>query len=446
MPVADWLRRNPRHAPKVWMLLGFMPFGLGILPGGIRLYMAIISWEWSGHVKGMEFSLLDALALAIYFGLPRTRHSLPFLFSMALYFLATVLSAIDAAVPMAALFYSWQLARMFLVYAVVAKGSSEDPRVIPAILKGMAVALIAEAGIAIWERFHLEMLQATGTVGHQNLLGLMSHFTVFPLFALLLAGKRGWLPVAGVLAGLVIEVLTTSRATVGLAGGGYAAVFMLSALRQWTSRKALILAVGLAAVSVAVPLALASFETRFATDEAPDDYDERAAFTRAAEMIISDHPLFGAGANNYVVVANTGNYNARAGVALRAESLGTNVHNIYLLIAAETGYFGLAAFVLLLAQTLAVAFFCGLRHRADIGSDLMIGFGAAMLVIYVHSAFEWIFITFNAQYSFAIELGMVAGLAQQLGYWRRRPQPQPRQAALSGPGGEAWGLTQRTLK
>jgi hypothetical protein len=89
------------------------------------------------------------------------------------------------------------------------------------------------------------------------------------------------------------------------------------------------------------------------------------------------------------------------------------------LVAAETGYFGLATFVILLMPPLIVAFSCGLRHAGDVRGDLLIGLGVALLAVYVHSFEEWIFVTFDAQYEFAIEIGMVAGLARELGYWRR---------------------------
>ena len=42
-----------------------------------------------------------------------------------------------------------------------------------------------------------------------------------------------------------------------------------------------------------------------------------------------------------------------------------NVHNIYYLVAAETGYIGLIAFVWLLLQPLIVAFRCGWRNPRD---------------------------------------------------------------------------------
>ncbi len=395
--------------------MGFLPFGVG----AFHLYMAAISWPgWPGYVKGTEISLLDLLALALYLSFPRSGSALPFRLSMALYFVAVLLSAFQAPIPTAALFYVWQIARMFLVYTAVCK-ACVDERVAPALLTGMTIGLCFEACDAIWERFGLGILQAGGTLGHQNFLGLMSHFVTFPCLALLLAGERGWLPIVAPLAGVFIAVLTVSRGTIGLVGVGYVGIFILSAVRRWTPRKALLLVAGLAAAGILAPFILSSFNERFGEQPAQQgNYDERAAFEKAAELMISDHPL-GVGANYYVVAANTEGYNSRAKVAYIIGSDSANVHNIYYLVAAETGYFGLFAFIVMLLQPLIVAFRCGWRNRGDRRGDLLLGFGVALLMIYIHSYFEWIFITFQAQYMFALDAGLVAGLATQLGYWRR---------------------------
>jgi O-antigen ligase len=432
MLLSWWLRREPNSVTKILMLMGFLPFALNLdLP--FRLYMATISWpDWPGYVKGAEFSVLDAIALALYFGLPGARHPLPFRISMALYFVAALLSVFQASVPLGTLFYPWQLARMFLVYAAVARACSQ-PRGAPALLMGMVAGLTLQAGIAFWERFGLGIVQSGGTV-HQNLLGVMSHFVVFPLFALLLAGRRGWLPVTGPLIGLAVEVLTTSRATIGLALFAYATMFALSVLRRWTFRKAQVLLFGVLCVVAITPLVVMSFDRRFAA-EAPSNYDERAAFQRAASMMISDHPM-GVGANQYVLVANVGGYDAVAGVAPTPGSLSTNVHNLYLLAAAETGYLGLIMLVLLLLRPMMAAFLCSWRHRGDQRGELLLGLGVALLTVYLHSFFEWIFVTFQAQYLFALDLGLVAGLTQQLGYWRHTGHSRIHffQGARLGPG------------
>ena len=271
-----------------------------------------------------------------------------------------------------------------------------------------------EAVLAIWERFVLGVLQTPGTFGHQNFLGMVSQFVLFPFLSLLLAGKYGRLPLIVSIAAAVIAVLTTSRAAVGLDVFGCSVLFVFSAMRHWTSRKATIALAGVVGMMMLSPFALSSFDTRFAEAPQLGSYDERSALETAASMMLSDHPM-GIGANNYVMVANIDGYNTRAGVAWTSGS--AFVHNVYWLVAAETGYLGLFAFLAMLLGPLLAAFRCGWRHRTDYRGDLLLGFGVALLVVYVHSLFEWIFVTFPFQYMLALTVGAVAGLGQQLGYW-----------------------------
>jgi O-Antigen ligase len=406
----------------VWMLVGLLPFVLAAAPG---LDIALMSLPlWPGFAKGAEISALDVIALALYLSLPRAKSPLPFRFAMAIYFMAVLLSAFQAQVPVATLFYLWQLARVFLLYAVVTR-ACVDERVPAALLTGMTLGLCFQAGSVVWQRFGLGVLQAGGTMGHQNLLGLMSHFAVFPLFALLLAGERGWQTAIAPLAGSLIAVLTASRATLGLAGAGYAFVFMLSILRGWTPRKAMVALLAGVVVAALSPIAISSLERRFANLAQAEHYDERAAFEKAAVMMFSDHPM-GVGANNYVVVANGSGYLERAGVAWNTGSRGTSVHNAYWLAAAETGYLGVAVIVFLLLRPLTVAFICGWRNPNDRRGDLLLGLGTSLLLVAVHSLFEWGLFLSSVQYSCAMIMGMVAGLAQQLGYWRSARAYGPR--------------------
>lgn len=444
IPLSTWLRRNPHWTPLAWMLIGFLPFFLHFF----HLYMSVVyygDWPgyvigvapppgnigWPGYVKGAEISILDILVLALYLNLPRARHPLPFRLSMALYFLAVLLSTFQAEVPKTALFYSWQLARMFLVYSVVARACA-DPRVVSAILKGMAAALIVQACVVIWQRLGLGIFRTPGTFVHENLLGVMSEFVIFPFIALLVTGRSGWLPLAVTLAGGIVTVMTVSRGAIVLAGLGFIATFLLLAMRNWTSRKAVILLIGGAALLLIAPLALSSIEQRGLSNLSLDL--ERALLNREAAAILADHPL-GVGANQYVVVANEG-YREEAGQYRQQIGRGSTiyyviVHNAYRLVAAETGYLGLITFVLLLARPLIVAFRSPWRNRGDQRGDLLLGLGVALLVVYIHCYFEWNFLTFEPQYMFMLELGLVAGVAQQLGYWH---YPSRQNARLRGTG------------
>jgi hypothetical protein len=49
---------------------------------------------------------------------------------------------------------------------------------------------------------------------------------------------------------------------------------------------------------------------------------------------------------------------------------------------------------------------------------MLLGLGVTLLVIGLHNAYEWVFLVYNVQYLFGITAGLVAGLAEQLGYWR----------------------------
>ena len=310
LPLSGWLRKNPHYMTKLWTLMGILPFALEPL----HLYMAIVAWPlWPGFVKGLEVTAIDIIAITIYMSLSRARNPLPFRVAMGAYLLAVLLSVFQTVLPEAALFYPFQLCRMFLLFAVVTRACA-DKRVALSLLKGMAIGISIEACVVIGQRFVLGEFQSAGTFAHQNTLGMVSHFIVFPFFALLLAGKRGWEPPVVPIAGVVIALLTVSRATLGLGGLGYVTVFAFSALRSWTLRKGMLALVGLIAIGLLAPLALSSLETRFSNSPTSADYDERGAFENAAAAILSDHPM-GIGANNYVVIANTQGYNQRAGVA-----------------------------------------------------------------------------------------------------------------------------------
>jgi O-antigen ligase len=420
IPLSGWLRHNPRQRLNLWMLLGFLPFVVDYL----HLYMAIDSNPlWGGYVKGVEVSGLDLIAAVLYLSVPGTGQSTPFRFSMALYFLATVLSAFQAFVPTASLYYSWQLARMFLMYATVTKGCI-DPKATWALMKGMGAALVMEACLVIWQRFGQGLVQTGGTVGHQNLLGLMSHMVILPFFALLLAGRRGPVPVAIVLVGAFIDISTASRGVIGFSAAGFLAVFSVSAAGRWTPRKTRALLIGALAMAVIVPAVIVSFEGRF--NEVPlteDVYDEREAYKAAATMMISDHPM-GIGANSFAVIGNMGHYYDSGDVVAVASSRAGNVHNIYYLVTAETGYIGLITLLVFFISPVVVAFRCGWRNLRDDRGNLLIGFGVALLTVYFHSWLEWSLATFPAEYLLAMTMGLVAANARALEYWGRVKLPE----------------------
>jgi O-antigen ligase len=418
LPLTAVLRRYPRMAPFFWVLIGALPFAQSKLS---VFGISVVAWpDWPGFVKGAQISALDLIAIAVYLSLPAQKVSIPFKIVGPLYLATVVLSALQAEEPQATMFYTVQLVRVFFFYLVVLKGMMASKRFPLALMTGMALGLMAQAGIVVGQKL-MGALQPAGTFGHQNLLGMVSHLVVFPLFALLLAGYRSWQSIGGPFAGAIIAVLTASRATIGLAGVGYAVLYSISTFRRRTLWKSLIGVGGAVFVVILAQVALATLANRFSGNPLDGHYDERVAFERAADAILDDHP-FGIGANNYSYFSTTQGYSAEALVATLDLTKSPHVHNTYKLAAAETGYLGLATLMLLLLRVLVVAFRAGWRstRRGDPRGELLLGFATALLVVYLHCNFEWIFFTTQVQYLMALDVGMIAGLATQLNYWPRR--------------------------
>ena len=137
------------------------------------------------------------------------------------------------------------------------------------------------------------------------------------------------------------------------------------------------------------PLVVSSFEQRFSSSSDLQSSIFEGDLTRdqmedAARLMLADHPM-GIGANHYVAAANNLGYNQKSG--LTWANFGAYVHNAYLLVAAETGYLGLAAFAFLLLRPLMVAFICSWRNRRDKRGDLLLGLGVGLLTVYLHTFF-----------------------------------------------------------
>ncbi|MEO8456053.1 MAG: hypothetical protein ABI454_12930, partial [Sphingomicrobium sp.] len=112
----------------------------------------------------------------------------------------------------------------------------------------------------------------------------------------------------------------------------------------------------------------------------------------------------------YVVVANTGGYSARAGVAWNEANRAAPVHDTYYLITAETGFLGLIGLISILASFIAVGLRCFRRHIPDERGELVPGLLATMVLVAIHINFEFVFMHFVLHYLFAITAGMLVAV------------------------------------
>jgi len=252
---------------------------------------------------------------------------------------------------------------------LAALGLAWPPRVRP---EYGGAPVIENAAGALWMRVY-------GTLPHPNVLaGALLVLAAGVSERYLVTGRRRWLTVAA-LAGAAL-LLAFSRAA--WVGAGVMAVIGL----LWSGRyhpavgprfRRLVLALGLAAAAAALPLlpwllARVTVGDTATTIETRSVY-ERVTLTADSLALIWSHPLVGVGAGHFAV----------ANMATGSQSAAEPVHNLLLLITAETGLGGGAA-------ALALAGAVGRRlwqrrRRAEVAEAM---WGLALLGVLVTGLFD----------------------------------------------------------
>lgn len=391
--------------------LKYAAFALGLLPlvtNSWDLYFATISFSgWQGPVRGIELAAVDFLALAILFATYRHGERPRPLWPWIAYAAAVFLTVPLAEHWVAAFAYFWQLLRVILMFAAAYKVSALIGTMNP-FLKGLFLGLTFQAVLALLQVAQGDV-RAAGSLGGPNTLGLVAHFALYPALAVALGGNRGWWPIIGIVSAATIAILAASRAAAGFAAIGIALTIVLSIAKGASTRKSVAASLAIFAALIAAPIAIDRIQSRADGGTFAGSNQERAAFNRAAWMIIADHP-FGTGSNNYVTVANVGGYSARAGVIWNAGSRSAAVHNTYLLTWAEAGIPGLIALVLIFVTFASRLFRHAYSRDRGLVGDLALGAGVATVIVAAHILYEWVFAYFVVQYVFAAMLGSTLGV------------------------------------
>ena len=396
------LTSQPQFRRWAYFALGFLPLLLSALNVDAAFYNLP---RWLGYTDSISFSLLDTLALALIATHRNVLKNLPFVGPFLVYILAVAASTFFAEQFIPATFYVVQLMRVFIIFLAVA-AVVKEPEAVKMICLGLACGAVYQGAMGIYQRL-TGVFQVTGSFAHQNTLGFMLHFVTIPLLSLVMLKKQPAIYLWAIAAGTIAVSLSASRGSIAFVAMGVVLLFALSLIRQSTSRKYGIIG-GVAVLAVVVsPIVVAGLDKRYETlDEG--SYDERAAFESAATMMLQENPM-GVGANQYPLAANLLGYSDRAGVIWAYGSRSANVHHMYLLMGAETGWGGMLSFSFLLFWIIVRGLAFSLRNRRDPIGDLVLGFTVTMIVIAIHGFYEWIFVTYEVQTIFAVALGIIAG-------------------------------------
>lgn len=389
-------------------------FGIGLFPlvlSAVNLDAALISGSgFIGHTSGMVLSLLDTLCIGLLATSRKPFHKLPFVVPFLLYLFAVLLATTVARPVVPATFYLFQLLRMFLVFSTVATIIRERDA-LKLIAFGLALGALIQAVVSLWQRAN-GVFQVSGTMPHQNTLGMMLHFVTIPLLAMCLTGERSKLIFVGVGGGMICVALGASRGSIGFLFLGIFSLFLLSVIRCPTKRKFTVIGAAVGVSVLVSPIIYSGISQRFdALEKNTSDYDERAAFESAATMMATDH-LLGVGPNQYVRASNVEGYADAAGVGWAHGSRSAHVHNLYLLMAAETGWFGMISFIIFLVIVIFRGFWYSFKEKLRQSGEVVLGFTIALIVMSLHSLYEWIAITYQVQAMVAIAMGVIAGFVR----------------------------------
>jgi hypothetical protein len=402
--LAMLLRSDRKWIPVAAFALALLPF----LESGFNLAVAPYGWStWLGYSQGFELSLIDAIAVSLIVATQRVPTPLAIKLTFALYLLAYLISTLVARYPIPAVFYGWQLARVVLVYLAVARATAMSDKVPVAIITGLIVGLVSQAGVSVVQ-YGGGTARAGGWFGHPNLLGMISHFAVYPAFAVFLGGFYPRRTAVAVGAGLIVAFTGGSRATIGLLAMGLVMTAVLSLWKQSTGRKVAVAGFGVLMLLAAFPVLYSAIERRSAEARVTSN-QERELMKAAARMVITDYPL-GAGANGYVTLANLGGYSARAGVAWNQANRAAPVHNAYYLIAAEMSLLGLIGFLSVLGSILWLGWSTVRRMPSGFGSDYVLGTVVTVALVVTHAYVEWIVMLFPVHMLLGLTAGLIVGL------------------------------------
>jgi putative inorganic carbon (HCO3(-)) transporter len=286
------------------------------------------------------------------------------------------------------------LVQMFLVYLYLVGNvrSAQDVRfVVTWLLCGLALESVIIVGSSLaWDSFGVPGLKARvdaptddwdmsarfgGTVGSPNNAAAYFEMLLAPAAAVLATtlGRFGKaLAVVGLGLGSVALVGTFSR-------GGWLATALSMAIvcvALWRCGRLSRVVPWLVALGLAVALMFHSIIAARLTGDDAGSAHVRIPLMATAFRIIADNPMLGVGANNYTAVLS--DYAPR-----HQHSFLYAVHNQYLLVWAETGLMGLAAFLWFLFATIRRGISVWKRSDALL-APLAFGFTAALVGHMVH--------------------------------------------------------------
>lgn len=359
--------------------------------------------RWTGTARGYAFTsvslfavpLLSSMILSLKY---KVRFFPPGTFFYFLYWLAILLSGINAVH-----LHPWgfEVYKMFWMYItfLAAFNYLNNSRDLTFFLYIVTCCLIILFAIGLKQKYLDGGYQISSTFPHQNSLAL--YLEVFGLLTLgaLMNERMGWilflLSLSAFCGSVLLIIFTLSRGGLVVYFGGIAIVCGLSILvNGFSVRRTMLMLIGMIVMLCVVGYALPRIIQRFT--KAPEaSKNTRINLAIAAKRIADDYRL-GIGANNFSEYSGTSRSYAREQNANVSEAFLDNttgrggiVETIYLLVAAECGWWGLGTLLLWFFYYYLSVIISIFYLRKMPCSGILIGLFGGLSCNYWHSTLEW---------------------------------------------------------
>ena len=355
--------------------------------------------HWTGTARGYMFSTVYLFATPLLLNMIfspkyKTRLFPPGSFFYFLYFLSILLSGINAVHKQQWAFEVWKMFWMYITF-LAAFNYLNNTKDLSFFVYVVCIILIYVFLVALNQKYRMGKIQVASTFPHQNSLSLY-----LELFGLLLLGVLMNEQISKLLFVLTVFafggsalliIFTYSRGGLVIYYGGIAIVCALSFLINGFSLKRLILMLfGLIILLSIIGHALPHIIQRFTS--APEaSKNTRIQLAVAARSIANDYSPFGVGANNFSEYSGRGyDYTFERYENTKGDKqTGGIVETIYMLVAAECGWYALVLLLLWFLYYYFSDIISIFYLRKKPCSGFVIGLFGGLTCIYWHSSLEW---------------------------------------------------------
>ena len=351
---------------------------------------------WRGSARGYAFTAVSLFAVPLLASMIlspkyKVRMFPPGSFFYFLYYLSVLISGVNAVHMHPWGFEVFKMFWMYVTFLTVFNylNNSQD---LFFFVYVVSITLIILFLIGLNEKYRIGRFQIITTFPHQNSLSLYLELYGLLTLGVLMNEQIGRLLFVLTLAAfggsVLLIIFTYSRGGMVVYFGGIAIVCALSIIiNGFSTRRLVLMLVGLIVMLCVVGYALPRIILRF-TKAPESSKNTRIALAIASKEMANDYCL-GVGANNYTEYSGYNyDYAFQANYNPIAEH-GAIVETIYLLVAAECGWYGMGLLILwflyyLFSDTLSIFV---LRKKPC--SGIAIGIFGGLTCNYWHSTLEW---------------------------------------------------------